>query len=287
MAELVLAACASHAPMMASARDAAPADQRTRFFDAMGHLREQVTERSVTTMIVLANEHFTNFFLESFPQLCVGIGEVNHGPAEPWLGIEQGWVDGNPALGEWITRSLLADGLDPAFSHRLDMDHGIMTVYQELDPEHATRLVPIVQNCAVPPLMPLARSWDLGRALRRGIEEYPGDERVALIGAGGLSHWVGTPRVGDIDEEFDRWFLDHLARGDVESILDMPDDEIVLAGNGAHEIRSWVAVAAAAAPTPATVLAYEPVAPWITGMGVVEFPVTSAITAATSATAAD
>jgi hypothetical protein len=77
--------------------------------------------------------------------------------------------------------------------------------------------------------------------------------------------------VGDIDEEFDRWFLARLAAGEVESLLDMADDEIELAGNGAHEIRSWVAVAAAATPTLATVLAYEPVLPWITGMGVVEF----------------
>ena len=77
-----------------------------------------------------------------------------------------------------------------------------------------------------------------------GIRAFPGDERIALVGAGGLSHWVGVPRVGDIDEEFDRWFLDRLAKGEVESILDMADDEIALAGNGAHEIRSWVAVAA-------------------------------------------
>lgn len=271
MAELVLAACSSHAPMMASAREAATAEQRELFFGALAHLRDLVVERSATTMVILANEHFTNFFLESFPQVCVGVGERNRGPAEPWLGIEQGWVDGNPALGEHLVVSLLGQGLDPAFSHRLDMDHGIMTVYQELDPQHRTRLIPIVQNCAVPPLMPLARSWDLGLALRAAIASFPGDERVALIGAGGLSHWVGTPRVGDIDEEFDRWFLDRLARGEVPSILDMPDDEIAVAGNGAHEIRSWVAVAAAASPTPATVLAYAPIAPWITGMGVVEF----------------
>lgn len=271
MAELVLAACASHAPMMASARDAAPVEQSEPFFGAMARLREQVADLGVTTTVILANEHFTNFFLESFPQVCIGIGEVNKGPAEPWLGIEQGWVDGNPGLGEFLAECLLADGLDPAFSHRLDMDHGIMTVYQELDPDHGTRLLPIVQNCAVPPLMPLARSWDLGRALRHAIDAYPGEERIALIGAGGLSHWVGVPRVGDIDEEFDRWFLERLARGEGESILDMTDDEIALAGNGAHEIRSWLAVAAAAAPTPATVLAYEPIAEWITGMGVVQF----------------
>lgn len=286
MAELVMAACASHAPMMASARDAAPEEQRGHFFAAMEILRTAMRDRGVTTTVIVSNEHFTNFFLESFPQVCVGIGDENRGPAEPWLGIAQDWVAGNPRVGRAIADGLLARGLDPAFSHRLDMDHGIMTVFHELDPDRTTRLVPIVQNCAVMPLMPLSRSWDLGRALRAAIEDCPGDERVALIGAGGLSHWVGTPRVGDIDEEFDRWFLDILARGEGPSILDMTDDEIVIAGNGAHEIRSWLTVAAAAAPAPATVLAYEPIAAWITGMGVVEFPVTSRITAATPATAA-
>lgn len=271
MADLVLAACASHAPMMASARDAAPAHQRKAFFSAMEHLREEIEARRVTTMIVVSNEHFTNFFLECFPQLCVGVGEVNTGPAEPWLGIPQGPVLGNPDLALQLTTALLGVGFDPAFSHRLDMDHGIMTVYQELDPARNARLVPIVQNCAVKPMSPLSRSWELGMALRQAIEEYPGEERVALIGAGGLSHWVGVPRVGDIDEDFDRWFLAHLEGGTVPTILDLSDSEIDLAGNGAHEIRSWVAVAAAASPTHASVLAYEPIAEWITGMGVVEF----------------
>jgi protocatechuate 4,5-dioxygenase beta chain len=34
-----------------------------------------------------------------------------------------------------------------------------------------------------------------------------------------------------------------LERDDVDSVLDLPDEEIELAGNGAHEIRSWLAVA--------------------------------------------
>lgn len=271
MADLVLAACASHAPMMSAARDAAPAHQAAGFFDAMQVLRQQIADRDVDTIIVLSNEHFTNFFLECFPQVCVGVGARNRGPAEPWLGIDQGWVDGDPDLADFVTAGLLATGLDPAFSHRLDMDHGIMTVYAELDPDRRTRLIPIVQNCAVPPMMPLRRSWDLGRGIADAVARYPHPRRVALIGAGGLSHWVGAPRVGDIDEDFDRWFLGELAAGRVEGLLDLEDDEIALAGNGAHEIRCWVAVAAAADPTPATVLAYEPIAEWITGMGVVRF----------------
>jgi hypothetical protein len=57
----------------------------------------------------------------------------------------------------------------------------------------------------------------------------------------------------------------------VDSVLDMPDDELELAGNGAHEIRSWLAIAGAVAPAHGQTLAYEPIYPWITGMGVSRF----------------
>jgi len=132
-------------------------------------------------------------------------------------------------------------------------------------------LVPIVQNCAVAPLMPLRHAYEFGKALGAAIRSYPGLQRVALVGAGGLSHFIGNPRVGDIEEDFDRWFLDRLEKGELEQVLDMPDSEIELAGNGNHEMRSWLAVAGAMAPTTATKLAYEPVHPWITGMGVAEW----------------
>ena len=123
-----------------------------------------------------------------------------------------------------------------------------MTVYYELDNDMKLPLVPIVQNCAVPPLMPVRRAYEFGKALGDAIRSYDGLERVAVIGAGGLSHYIGNPRVGDIDEEFDRWFLERLERGELDQVLDMPDDEIEIAGNGNHEMRSWLAVAGAVAP---------------------------------------
>jgi aromatic ring-opening dioxygenase LigB subunit len=86
-----------------------------------------------------------------------------------------------------------------------------------------------------------------------------------------LSHFIGVPRVGDIDEEFDRCFLDVLERGDMDAVLDLPDEELELAGNGAHEIRSWLAVAVALAPARGQTMSYEPIYPWITGMAVARF----------------
>ena len=271
MADIVLAYCSSHAPMMSSAREAAPEQQRNNFFGALDWIRDEAASRGVQACVVLSNEHFTNFFLENFPQTCIGLGERNWGPTEEWLPIDKMWIPGHPGLANHIAQHTLNAGFDPAFSHQLELDHGIMTVYYELDHDMKLPLVPIVQNCAVPPLMPVRRAYEFGKALGDAIRSYDGLDRVAVIGAGGLSHWIGTPRVGDIDEEFDRWFLDRLERGELDQVLDMPDEEIELAGNGNHEMRSWLAVAGAVAPTPARKLAYEPIYPWITGMAVAHF----------------
>ena len=271
MAEIVLAYCSSHAPMMSSAREAATEEQRDHFFGALDKVKREAVERDVQACVVLSNEHFTNFFLENFPQICIGLGEKNWGPTEEWLPIDKVWIPGHAGLGNHIAEYTLDHGFDPAFSHQLELDHGIMTVYFELDNDMKLPLVPIVQNCAVPPLMPLRRAHEFGKSLGGAIRSYPGLERVALVGAGGLSHWIGTPRVGDINEEFDRWFLERLERGELDQVLDMPNEEIELAGNGNHEMRTWLAVAGAMEPAPATALAYEPVYPWITGMAVAQW----------------
>jgi aromatic ring-opening dioxygenase catalytic subunit (LigB family) len=276
MAEIVLAYCSSHAPMMSAARETAPPEQADRFFQALAEIRAEAVERDVQACVVFSNEHFTNFFLENFPQICVGVGERNWGPTEAWLPIDKAWIPGSAPLADHITRYALNHGFDPAFSHLLELDHGVMTVYHELDPSLQMPLVPIVQNCAVEPLMPPRRWYGFGRVVGDAIRAFDGLERVAVVGAGGLSHWIGTPRIGDIEEDFDRWFLQQLAAGNLDDLLDLPDAEIELAGNGAHEIRSWLAVAGAAAPAPARTLAYEPIYPWITGMAVSQFGVARA-----------
>src|SRR5258708_4893110 len=75
------------------------------------------------------------------------------------------------------------------------------------------RLVPVLQNCTVPPYPDQRRCYAIGQALGNFIrEDLPGDLRVALFGSGGLSHEPGGARYFHIDEEFDRWFLDLCAR---------------------------------------------------------------------------
>jgi hypothetical protein len=271
MAQLVGTFVSSHAPMMAAAVESAPEAQRRNFLDGVQVAASRVRDRGAQALVICSNEHFTNFFLENFPQFCVGLGAKHWGPVEPWLKIDRGWIPGAPELGSYLAANLPREGFEPSFSHELRLDHGIMTVYHSIDPNHELPLVPLIQNCAVKPMPSLRRCYELGKALCRVIERFDGLERVAVVGAGGLSHWVGAPGVGRIDSEFDRWFLGKLERGELEDVLDMPDEELELAGNGAHEIRSWLTVAGLAEPATANFVAYEPITPWITGMGVVTY----------------
>ncbi|MEU3526776.1 hypothetical protein AB0E62_23395 [Streptomyces sp. NPDC038707] len=271
MARVVAAFASSHAPMMISARDSAPEGQRTRFLGALEQASRRVREAGAQAVVIVSNEHFTNFFLENFPQHCIGLGATHIGPTEGWLGIPQNSpLPGAPEFALSLTRQLLGSGFEPAISHHLTLDHGVMTVYHALAPEFDLPLIPLLQNCAVEPMVPLAGAHALGRGLAKAIEACTELDRVAVVAAGGLSHWVGTERVGDIDSEFDRWFLDAMARNDFTDVLDMSDAELEEAGNGAHEIRSWLTLAGLV-DRPAKVLAYEPVREWITGMGVVEY----------------
>jgi hypothetical protein len=72
-------------------------------------------------------------------------------------------------------------------------------------------VIPVNINCQGPPLAPLHRAW----ALRRGVAargDRCGSAALAVVGAGGISHWPATPDSGKINEAWDREFLQALVR---------------------------------------------------------------------------
>ena len=271
MAEIVAAYAASHAPMILAAPETAPDEQRRNLYDAFARLREDFERASPQAVIVFANDHFTNLFFDCVPPFLAGIGEFHEGPVEDWMRVEKRRVPGAPALGRWLVDYGSEQGFDFAFSEEVRLDHGIMVGLEFLDPAGQVPVVPIIQNCSIDPMPAPRRCYELGRFLRRAVEAYPGVERVALLGQGGLSHWVGTARMGDIDVEWDRRVLDLLTSGKAEQVAGWSREAIESAGNGAHEIRSWLTLAGAMEGRPAEVLAYEPVAAFVTGMGVLRY----------------
>jgi aromatic ring-opening dioxygenase catalytic subunit (LigB family) len=175
---------------------------------------------------------------------------------------------GHPALASHLYRYALSHDFDPALVEGgFVFDENFCVPLAHLDPQSRIPLVPVVVNGVNPPFPTLRRCRDFGRMVRAAVEAQDAAERVVVLATGGLSHWVGMPEAGTVNEAFDRDFLDRLASGDPDRLVDLTDEQIDAAGNGAHEVRTWV-VAAGAAGTPFDLLAYEVVPAWLTGTAV-------------------
>jgi aromatic ring-opening dioxygenase catalytic subunit (LigB family) len=114
-----------------------------------------------------------------------------------------------------------------------------------LTPKYDLPIIPVNINCQGPPLTPLNRAWAFGEALRRACDSIP--ERIALVGTGGVSHWPCTPDSGKINRAWDEKFLDAFFNNNKEVMLSYNDTDVYKeAGQGGFEIRTAIAIAAAA-----------------------------------------
>ena len=108
--------------------------------------------------------------------------------------------------------------------------------------------------------------------LASAIKAMPGPLRVVILATGGLSHSVGEPEMGRIDETFDREVLQLFADGAHGPLLAMLTNErMAQAGNGAAELRFWLAAHGAARSGSFELIHYEPVAATYTGCGFAEW----------------
>jgi len=243
---LVFAAVCSHAPGITGRAHLADPARKDALHGELYRLGESLREARPDALIVIAAEHFANFFMDNMPAYAIGMADHYEGPIEDpgWLGIARTRVPGNAALSQRLIADVMND-VDVAFAEEWKFDHGIMVPLHFLTPRFDLPVIPVNINCQGPPLTPLKRAWAFGAALRRACDAVP--ERIALVGTGGISHWPATPDSGKINEAWDRDFLDRWARNDREALLDYTDVATYRdAGQGGFEIRTFIAIAAAA-----------------------------------------
>ncbi len=243
---LVFAGVCSHAPGITGRAAAADPALRNPFYAAFEGMRESLEAACPDALIVVAAEHFANFFMNNMPAYAMGMADSYEGPIEDeaWLAINRHRVPGNAELSRRLISSVMRD-VDVAFAEEWKFDHGIMVPLHFLTPRFDLPVVPANINCQGPPLTPLHRAWAFGEALRKACDEAP--ERIALIGTGGISHWPATPDSGKINEAWDREFLARWARNDRQAMLSYSDAETYRdAGQGGFEIRTFISIAAAA-----------------------------------------
>ncbi|WP_151448638.1 DODA-type extradiol aromatic ring-opening family dioxygenase [Lacisediminimonas profundi] len=266
MGSLVFAGAMSHAPGIAAFTSAAEEGQRQRFFAAVEQAREQLAQARPDVLVVIAPDHFANFFIDNMPAACVTTAESYVGPIEDWLGMPKTRIPGAPALARSILARAFANDIEPAFSESVELDHGVMVALKLLTPDLDIPIVWIMQNCQVPPLMSLKRCYALGRAVREAIDAST--LRVAVVGTGGLSHAPGAAEADQLDPAFDRHFLSLLDQNAIPEVLALTNERIDAAGFGAWEIRQWVTALGVAHDRKPRTLAYEDIHAWDTGCAV-------------------
>lgn len=243
---LVFAGICSHAPGITGRADRADPELKDGLYAAMDRLRLAMEASKPDALIVIAAEHFANFFMDNMPAYAIGMGEEYEGPIEDpdWLNIPHTKIPGAPDIGKRIVSEVMQT-VDTAYAEEWKMDHGIMVPLHFLTPRYDMKVIPANINCQGPPLTPLHRAWAFGEAIRRAADAVP--ERIALVGTGGISHWPATPNSGKINEAWDRDYLDRWTRNDREALSAYTDEETLRdAGQGGFEIRTFNAVAAAA-----------------------------------------
>ena len=243
---LVFAGVCSHAPGITGRASMASAEAREPLYAAYRGLREKLVASQPDALIIVAAEHFANFFMNNMPSFAIGMADAYQGPIEDpdWLHIARTTVPGNAELSRALIQEVMQT-VDVAFAEEWRFDHGIMVPLNFLTPQYDLPVIPVNINCQGPPLTPLHRAWAFGEALRRAADKLPA--RVALIGTGGISHWPATPDSGKINEAWDRALLERWARNDKAALLSYTDEETYRdAGQGGFEIRTFISVAAAA-----------------------------------------
>jgi aromatic ring-opening dioxygenase catalytic subunit (LigB family) len=264
MAEVVIGIAASHAPNLAnpSLMRGMNDEQFGRIRAGFAKARTMLEEARPDAIVIFSSDHFDRCFYDNLPPFLVAVGESAEGPINEYLKIPKVKVTVDGELGRLLVSEGLENGVDFASSADLPLDHAEVVPLSYLTPNWDIPIVPIVVNAFAPPMPSLKRCAQVGAFVREVVERWPVQRRVAIMGTGGLSHWVGLPEMGRVNEEFDRWFMDALAAGQQSDIIaryKKAEELEAVAGNGGQEVRDWLAAAGAMPATlKSQMLAYEP-----------------------------
>ena len=114
-------------------------------------------------------------------------------------------------------------------------------------------VVPVCINTVQFPLPSAARCYKLGQAVGRAIRSWDADQRVVVMGTGGLSHQLDGERAGFINKDFDVKFMDSLLADPAWATKYSITDLVELTGTQGVELLMWLAMRGALATASAGV----------------------------------
>jgi len=247
MARIIGALASSHTPTIGFAWDRNKRDDPAwaPIFKHYEPLRQWIDDKKPDVMVFIFNDHVTSFFFDHYSAFALGVGEKfpvadeGGGPRAVPPAI------GHPALARHIGQALMADEFDMSFFQDKPLDHGLFSPLSMLAPLNAkgewpAPIIPLLVGVLQFPIPSARRCYKLGQSLRRAIESYPEDLKVALVATGGLSHQVHGERSGFNNTPWDMQFLE-LIEKDPERLCELTHAEYAeYGGFEGSEVIMWL-----------------------------------------------
>jgi gallate dioxygenase len=245
MATIVGGIASSHTPTIGFALDTGKQNDPVwaPIFAGYKPVQEWLAAKKPDVLFLIYNDHVTSFFFDHYSHFTLGIG------AEFPVADEGGGaralppVKGHPQLAQHIAACLVADEFDLSYFQNKGLDHGAFSPLSLLwphEPEWPGAIVPLQVGVLQFPTTTARRCYKLGKSLRKAIESYPEDLKVAIVGTGGLSHQVQGERCGFNNTPWDHKFLDLLVN-DPEQLTKMTIAEYAeLGGMEGSEVIMWL-----------------------------------------------
>ena len=179
--------CMSHSPLLDLGDP--PNAVRAEVDSAFEQARSFVAEFDPTLVISFAPDHFNGFFYELMPPFCVGFEAESIGD----YGSQAGALEVPTGIAERLAQHVLDSDVDVAISRRMRLDHGgVQPLEILLGGIGAKPVIPVFINGVAQPFVSMRRIRLLGEAVGSFATQL--DERVLVIGSGGLSHDPPVPQ---------------------------------------------------------------------------------------------
>jgi gallate dioxygenase len=245
MATIVGGIATSHTPTIGFALDTNKQQDKVwaPIFEGYKPVQQWLADRKPDVLFFIFNDHVTSFFFDHYSHFALGVGD------RYWVADEGGGprklppIKGHPALAKHVATGLVADEFDLSYFQAKGLDHGCFSPLSLLWPHEPTwpgAIVPLQVGVLQFPIPSAKRCFKLGRALRKAIESYPEDLKVAIVGTGGLSHQIHGERAGFNNTPWDMEFMELLEK-DPEKLTDITIAEYARRGGcEGSEVVMWL-----------------------------------------------
>ena len=252
-------------------------------------LEEAMIEADPDVVVIVGDDQEELFFDDNMPMFSIYWGESMHltprgigdnaspaTKASMWgYGTEEMDVPVDSELSLHLIESLIEDDFDIAQSRYMNeqaggtvgpigylkapivterrpqaMPHAYSYVVKRVMNNKVRPIVPITQNTFYPPNTPSPRRcYNLGKAVAKAIKNWDSEKKVAVVGSGGLSHFL-------VDEEIDQMAIKGMREKDAGQLAALPRYRL---NSGSSEILNWITAAGACEHLDMDMVEYVPV----------------------------